>query len=106
LDSGSRALTYLDRNQIWGNKEAGALAEYVLPLITTAAEGVEFSFVVLNANGIRVTPDDDDRIYLGGSQTTATTGYIESTTRRSFLTIKCLDGKWTATTETGSWTVN
>jgi len=74
--------------------------------LPTAASGYEYTFIVQDSDGIRVTAATGDTIRSAAS-VTASGGYIESTTVGSSITIQALNiNEWIATSITGTWSFN
>ncbi len=99
-------LTVGDTGKWFNNRGAGGEVDFTLP-----AEAVNLSYCFANTNGstMRIFGHDAQRIWLGGSPTTATTGNLSSTAAVATL---CLNGSglgsWyvTSTADNAQWTVN
>ncbi len=92
---------------VFSNEGASAKVAANLPLITSGVfyehQFAEFSFIVVDADGLRVK--SRDAVIRCGAQVTASAGYLESTTIGSTLTVKCYSsGLWYVTKITGTWT--
>lgn len=93
-------LTFLDDRGVYSNSGATALATFNLP---SAVAGMEFSFVVVDTDGIRVQAAAGDLIRSERS-TTATAGYIQSTDQWAYVTIRAVDtANWVMTNFHGAW---
>lgn len=101
--SGSpKVLTAAETNSVWTNEGATAKNYYTLP---TAAAGYQFTFIVQDADGIRVVANTGDTINLAGT-VSASAGYAESTTIGSAITLVAINAtEWIATSFTGTWSV-
>jgi len=92
--------TTVDNGYLFGNNGAVARQDYTLP---SAATGYNYSFVVNDADGIRITAAAGDTIRMG-PKVTAAAGYIESTTIGSTVTLVAINAtEWIATTWNGTW---
>lgn len=82
------------------NTGATALTEYNLP---SASEGLNYSFLVTNSNGIRVNANTSDRI-LVGEVTGVIGGYVESSGVGSVLKLLAVDSQdWYSQEFEGGW---
>lgn len=83
------------------NEGATAANYHTLP---TAAAGYRYTFVVQDADGMRVVANTDDTIRVI-DKVTAAAGYIESTTIGSVVTLLAINAtEWVATSIHGVWT--
>jgi hypothetical protein len=88
-------------NAIFTNE--GATSQVVLTLPTAAANLI-YSFVVQDADGLRVTAASGDTIRIAGTATAAA-GYVENATIGSTLTLVAINAtEWIATSVNGTWT--
>ena len=90
-----------DSGGIYNNDGAAALTEFTLP---TAEKGLNYSFMVTNANGIKIHVNNtSDRIYVGTSSGILG-GYVESSGVGSIIKlIGADDVNWYGTEMEGSW---
>jgi hypothetical protein len=80
------------------------IAEKNFHTLPTAAAGLSYTFVVQDADGIRVTASTGDTIRLG-NKVTATAGYVESTTIGDTVTIVAINAtEWVMIAGNGTWT--
>lgn len=107
--SGSLALTARKhsarRVDVLTNDGAGGRVDLTLP---GAVLGLKMPVIVNTngASGLRVYPFGDDTIRLAGSITTASTGYLSSTTEGDTVTLQGVgSGRWVVVAYTGTWTV-
>ena len=71
-----------------------------------AAAGYQFTFVVQDADGIRVVAAAGDTIRIAGTAS-ATAGYAQSTTIGSALTLVAINAtEWVAISSLGTWTID
>lgn len=88
--------------QVNTNEGATALIVHNLP---AAAVGVSYTFVVQDADGIRVVADTGDTIRIAGS-VSAAAGRIDSTTVGSTVTLLAINAtEWVSIATNGTWTV-
>ena len=74
-------------------------------MLPSAAAGLDFSFMVQDADGIRVTAATGDTIRVG-TALSGVAGKIESTTIGSSVRLIALNAtEWMAVSMVGSWTV-
>lgn len=101
-ETAERTLTADDSGLTIDNDGASSLVTFVLP---TARQGHVFEFVVLSANGIRVSAPSGHTIRVGAS-VSASAGRIDSTTVGSAVRlIKGSGNQWVAATTVGTWAV-
>jgi len=102
--AGSGAPNVLTDTESWKvltNEGTTAKNYHTLP---TAAAGYQFTFVVQDADGMRIVANTDDTIRVI-DKVTATAGYIESTTIGSTVTLVSINAvEWYATSIKGTWT--
>ena len=102
VDADGRTIAAAETRTIYSNEGATAIAPFVLP---TAAAGLDFSFMVQDADGIRVTAAAGDSIQVG-TALSGVAGKIESTTIGSSVRLIALNAtEWMAVSMVGSWTV-
>lgn len=95
------ALTATESWKVLTNEGATAANYHTLP---TAVAGNVFTFIVQDADGLRVTADSADTIRVI-DKVTAAAGYIESTTIGSTVTLVAINAtEWFATSIKGVWT--
>jgi hypothetical protein len=86
---------------LFTNEGATAQVVFTLP---TAAANYKYTFVVQDADGVRVTAASGDTIRIAGTATAAA-GYIESTTIGNTVTLVAINAtEWIATAVNGTWT--
>jgi len=87
--------------RVYSNTGATARNDYTLP---TAVGGRHYQWVILDADGIRITANTADTIRVI-DKVTAAAGYIESTTIGSVVTLVAINAtEWVATSIHGVWT--
>ena len=92
-----------DSFNIFHNEGSTAANYHSLP---TAATGYQFTYVVQDGDGLRVTASTGDTIRSVAS-VTSSGGYIESTTIGSSITIVAINAtEWMATSISGTWSFN
>lgn len=97
-------LTTAQSGATFTNQGATAKNYYTLPL---AANGLEFSFIVQDADGIRVVANTGDTIRIAGS-VSGSAGLIESTTIGDAVTLRAINAtEWIASSvvDAAGWTV-
>ena len=97
-------LTNTQSNNVYNNTGATARVDISLPAATA---GLKYRFACTDVDGIRIIAStaSADNIK-NGATTSASGGYIESTTIGSFLEILCIDStSWYVTSITGTWVV-
>lgn len=100
---GPNILAALESRTVLTNEGATAQNYHTLP---TAAAGVEFEFVVQDADGIRVVANTADTIR-DGATVSAAAGFIQSTTQGSTLRLLAINAtEWIVMSKTGTWTVD
>lgn len=86
---------------LYTNEGAASRVDTTLP---TAEAGVAYTFVVQDADGVRVTAAAGDTIRIAGT-VTAAAGYIESATIGNTVTLVAINAtEWVATASHGTWT--
>lgn len=95
-------LTAAESRTVLTNEGATALNYNTLP---TAVAGLTFTFIVQDADGIRVTANTGDTIRVAGV-VSASAGYAESTTIGSALTLVAINAtEWVAISSLGTWSL-
>jgi hypothetical protein len=95
------ALAATESNSVMTNEGSTAANYHTLP---TAAKGLTYTFVVQDADGLRVTANTGDTIRVI-DKVTAAAGYISSTTIGSVVTLVAVnDVEWYAVSIHGTWT--
>lgn len=89
---------------VFTNADATGMAVFPLPQIGFL-RGLVYTFYVLDADGIRVQANTNDKIRIN-TDVSAGAGKIESTTIGSSVTLVSVDAEfWVATAFTGTWVV-
>lgn len=97
------ALTADETYKVLTNEGTTVKNYHTLP---TAAAGLVFTFVVQDADGIRVVANTADTVRLGAN-VSGTAGYAESTTIGDTLTLQAINAtEWIATSFNGTWVVS
>jgi len=95
-------LTADESYKVLTNEGATAMNYHTLP---TAVAGLTFTFIVQDADGLRVTANTGDTIRIG-TEVSAAAGYAESTTIGTSLTLVAINAtEWVATSHVGSTTL-
>lgn len=95
------AIAATESGTVYTDEGATAKNYEALP---TAAAGYQFTFIVQDADGMRIVASADDTIRVI-DVVTAAAGYIESTTIGSTVTLVSINAvEWFATSITGVWT--
>jgi len=90
-----------ETGRIYTNEGVTAANYHTLPL---AAVGMQYTFVVQDADGLRVVANTGDTIRISAN-VTAAAGYVESTTIGSTVTLTAINAtEWIATSKGGVWT--
>jgi hypothetical protein len=101
--AGPNVLTAAESGKTLTNEGVAAQNYHTLP---TARAGLRFTFVVQDANGIRVVAAADDTIRIGASVSPAA-GYVESTTVGDVITLLAINAvEWVAVNYVEAWTVS
>lgn len=96
------ALAHTDSWTAFTNEGATTLINFSLP---SAAAGMQYTFIVQDADGIQVDAAGGDTIRIAGS-VSAAAGNIASTTIGSTVTLLAINvTEWIAISSLGSWTV-
>lgn len=98
---GEATLLVSESGSVQTNAGAGGAAAWVLP---AAAPGLEFTFVVMAAQELRVTPAAGDAINIAGSQGDAAEYWTANAVGASLTLIAVDDTNWVAKCYTGTWT--
>lgn len=94
-------ITAAQSGTVWTNEGSTAVNYHTLP---TAAVGLQYTFIVQDADGLRVTANTGDTIRLG-TAVTATAGNIQSTQIGAAVVLVAINATvWMATSITGTWT--
>jgi hypothetical protein len=94
-------LTTNDSGGTFTNEGTPAKHVFTLP---TAAAGLNFKFIVQDADGLRVTANTGDTIRLAGT-VSASAGFTEATTIGNVVRLEAINNtEWIATTIVGTWT--
>jgi len=94
-------ITAAQSGTVFTNEGSTAVNYHTLP---TAAIGLQYTFIVQDADGLRVTANTGDTIRLG-TAVTATAGYIQSTQIGAAVILVAINAtEWMATSITGTWT--
>lgn len=102
VDADGRTIAAAETKTAYSNEGATAIAPFVLP---AAAAGLDFTFIVQDADGIRVTAGAGDTIQVAAA-VSAAAGKIESTTIGSAVRLIALNAtEWMAVSAVGTWTV-
>lgn len=95
------AIAATESGTVFTNEGATAKNYEALP---TAAAGYQFTFIVQDADGMRIVANTGDTIRVI-DKVTAAAGYIESTTIGSVVTLVAINAtEWVATSIHGTWT--
>lgn len=96
------AVTIADSNTYFTNEGASGKVYFSLP---TAAADLIYTFMVQDADGLRVVANTGDTIRIAGA-VSGSAGYAESTTIGSTVTIVAINAtEWVATSTDGTWSV-
>lgn len=87
------------------NNGATGTVILTLPAIPAGTSYLRVGFYVATAQELRVRTNSTELIQVGASVTTATTGYIQSSTVGDFVELEYFAGRWRATQIIGTWTV-
>ena len=99
--AGPNILTAIESRTVLTNEGATAKNYHTLP---TAAAGMEFTFIVQDADGIRVVANTGDTIRVAATVSGAA-GYTESTTIGDAITLVSINAtEWIAISYVGTWT--
>lgn len=103
-DSDGRTLTPGESGTTFSNSGASAIAPFTLP---AAVNGLEYTFLVIDADGIRIIPAGDDTIRIGTSVSgVGSAGKIEATALGSVIKLRAISfTAWVAVAVEGTWTV-
>ena len=98
-----KTLTAGDGSKLWTNE--GAASEIIFDLPVPVA-GLEYRFLVQDVDGLRIVPDATSTIRVAAATTTASTGYISSTTIGNVVQIVAINTtQWIVVNQVGTWTV-
>lgn len=102
VDADGRTITAAESGSVYSNEGASAIAPFILP---AAAAGLNFTFIVQDADGIRVTAASGDTIRIAGSESAAA-GKIENTAIGSTVKLTAINAtEWIGSVGAGTWTV-
>lgn len=104
--SGSpNVLTSDETGKVFTNEGVTAENYHTLP---TAVAGYEFTFVVQDTDGIRITAAAGDTIRpIAGTAASATGGFIRCATAGAFIRLQAINAtEWIATGSAGVWTID
>ena len=100
--AGPNLLLSTESFSVLTNEGVAAQNYHTLP---TASAGLQYTFVVQDANGIRITASTGDTIALNDSVSSAA-GYIESTDISASVTLLAINAtEWIAVSVRGDWSV-
>lgn len=95
-------LTASESNKVLTNEGASALNYHTLP---TAVAGLTYTFIVQDADGIRITANTGDTIRIAGV-VSSSAGYAESTVIGSTVTLVAINAtEWLAVSSIGTWSL-
>lgn len=95
-------LTSEESGNVYRNDGATSLVTYTLP---GAEEGLEFTFLVSDTDGIRIQAATGDFILSAESGASTSGGYTGSTTAYAAMRLRAINSSsWYAVAETGTWT--
>lgn len=96
-----------DTTKHFNNSGAGAQVNFTLPALTSSLVGLTYTFVVLTAQNVRLSPGNaTDLIRNAASVSTASTGHIDNATVGGVVTVVAItSGLWICTSTVGTWTV-
>lgn len=102
--SASFSVTLLESGASYHNTGATALVVGTLP--ASALSGHRARFIVTDTDGLKVATGTSEQIRYGALTTTATTGYVQSTTIGDVLEVERVGTTWFVTSAVGlGWTV-
>jgi len=102
VDADGRTITAAESGSVYSNEGAAAIAPFVLP---AAAAGLNYSFIVQDADGIRVTAAAGDTIRIAGDVSGAA-GKIENAVIGSTVKLTAINAtEWVGSVGAGTWTV-
>jgi hypothetical protein len=86
--------------KVFTNKGATTQVNFTLP---SAAVGLQYTFIVQDSDGVRVTAASGDTIRIAGS-VTAAAGHIDNSTIGGVVTLLAVDAtEWFAISYVGTW---
>jgi hypothetical protein len=96
-------LAAIESRKLLTNEGATAEAYHTLP---SAAAGIEFTFVCVDTDGIRIVANTGDTIRLGGA-VSAAAGYVRAAVLGNSVTLLAVNAtEWIATSIVGTWTID
>ena len=99
-DVNGRTLSGVDSDTCQTNLNGSAPGAWVLP---TAAAGLEYTFLLLAAQELRVTPAAGDNINYGGTAMAAQEYYYADAVGETLHIIAADDTQWFVISSTGTW---
>jgi hypothetical protein len=98
-------LTDIESGTVLTNEGVTAENYHTLP---SAAAGYEFTFIVQDADGIRITANTGDTIRpIAGTAASAAAGFIRCATLGAFIRLQAINStEWIATGSAGVWTID
>jgi len=98
-------LTATESGTVLTNEGASAENYHTLP---TAVAGYQFTFIVQDADGIRITASGGDTIRpIAGTAASAAAGFIRCATQGAFITLVAINAtEWIAIGSAGTWTID
>jgi hypothetical protein len=100
-DTDDQELTAANSGSVWTNSGAIAAQTFTLP---AAAAGLEFTFIVMAAQELRVDPAAGDVVYINAVGASAAEYWVADAVGES-LHLVAVDGtNWIATSHIGTWT--
>lgn len=104
-DTTTNIITASESGRIFRNTGAASILLQNLP---AAAAGLEYTFYVDDADGMRIYANTGDTILVDGAESTGAGGTVEATQIGAFITLLAIDGSaWVATNvSSGDWLVD
>lgn len=97
-------LTAAESYAVLTNEGATAENYHTLP---TAAAGLQFTFIVQDTDGIRITASAADTIQAGTAAASAAAGFIRCATKGASITLVAINAtEWMSKSISGTWTVD
>jgi len=99
----SYGVTSADNLVVFTNEGALGLVTFTLP---TAVAGLQYSFVTIDGDGIRIDANTGDTIRID-TAVSASAGYIQGTTIGETITLVAVNAtEWVALSYVGTWTID
>lgn len=96
-------ITASDSGKSYTDEGSSAQIEFTLP---TAVSGLEFTFLIQSANGIKVIAASGDTIRIAGTES-AVAGNIAAATIGNVVKLKAInDTEWLSVSTQGTWVVS